>query len=150
MSTKELSTERLFPTRFNELFRPWEDFFNDGRLFTNGGWPSVSVPAANITENKESYHLMLAVPGMKKDDFNVDIDGDLLTISAEKKETSEQKDEQYSRKEYNYSSFSRCFTLPAEIIKDKIDARYEDGILDIVLPKTEIAQKSSAKKISVK
>lgn len=149
MSTKTLSTERFLPARFSELFKPWEEWFTNGRSLFNGEWPSFSVPAVNITENKDSYHLSLAAPGLKKEDFNLDMDGDLLTISAEKKETKEERDEKYNKKEYNYSSFSRSFTLPAEVIKDKIDAHYDNGILKITLPKTELAQKSSAKKIAV-
>lgn len=150
MSTKALATERFFPARFNELFKPWEEWFNNGRSLFNGDWPSPSIPAVNISENTHSYNVSLAAPGLKKEDFNLNVDGDLLTISAEKEQTKEEKDEKYSRKEYNYSSFSRSFTLPDEVMKDKIDAQYENGVLKITLPKTEVAQKSAAKKIEVK
>lgn len=149
MSSKSLATQRLFPTRFGDFFKPWEEWFNNGRSLFDGEWPSMNMPAVNITENKDSYHLSLAAPGLKKDDFNVDLDGDILTISAQKEENKEEKDEKYTKKEYNYSSFSRSFTLPAEVMKDKIDASYKDGILKLKLPKTESAQKASTKKISV-
>jgi HSP20 family protein len=69
----------------------------------------------------------LAAPGMKKEDFKIDVDGNMLTISSEKEETKEEKEKKFTRKEYNYSSFSRSFTLPDEVNKEKIDAKYEDG-----------------------
>ena len=84
---------------------------------------------------------------MKRDDFKIDLQGDILTISAEKEESTE--DKKYNRREYNYSSFTRSFTLPEEVKRDKIEAKYEDGVLNLVLPKSEIA-KVSAKSIAVK
>lgn len=75
----------------------------------------------------------------------------MLTISSEKEENKEEKDAMYTRKEYNYSSFSRSFTLPDEVMKDKIDATYEDGVLKLRLPKTEESKKIIATKhIAVK
>ena len=150
MSTKTQTIQRLLPTRFNDFFKPWEEWLGNGSSLLNGDWPSLTVPAVNISENKDSYHLSLAAPGLNKEDFNVALDGDMLTISAEQEESKEEKDTKYTKKEYSYSSFSRSFTLPAEVIKDKIDARYENGVLKLTLPKTETAQKSSSKKISIK
>jgi HSP20 family protein len=93
----------------------------------------------------------LAVPGMKKDDFNIDVEGNMLTISSEKEESKEEKEDKYTRKEYNYSSFSRSFTLPDEVNKEKIEAKYEDGVLKLMLPKKEEAKKLAAgKHIAVK
>ena len=136
MSTKELSKRsELFPA-FDDFFRPWNEFLGMDR--------SVTTPAVNITENKNHFKLTVAAPGMKKDDFNIDIEGSMLTISCEKEERKEEKDERYTRKEYNYSSFSRSFTLPDEVIKDKIEAAYTDGILHITLPKIEQAQKAAS------
>jgi len=150
MSTKTLAAQRLFPSRFNDFFKPWEEWFNNENSLFNGEWSSPSVPAVNISEKKDSYQLSLAAPGLTKDDFNINLDGDMLTISAEREESKENKDKKFSRREYNYSSFSRSFTLPAEVMKDKIDASYDNGVLHLVLPKTEVAQKSAAKKISIK
>ena len=87
---------------------------------------------------------------MKKDDFKIDVEGDMLTISAETKEEKEEKDKKYTRKEYSYTSFSRSFTIPVGTKADKIDARYEDGVLKLVLPKTEETRKLEAKHIAVK
>lgn len=110
----------------------------------------MNVPAVNITEQKDEYLVSVAVPGMKKNDFRIDVDGNMLMISSEKEETKEEKDKKFTRKEYSYSSFSRCFTLPEEINKEKIDASYENGVLKISLPRNESGKKPSAKQIAVK
>ena len=89
-------------------------------------------------------------PGLKEEDFNIDVDGSMLTISSEKEESKEEKDKKFTRKEYSYSSFSRSFTLPEEINKEKIEAKYEDGVLKLSLPRKEEAKKLSAKHIAVK
>lgn len=111
---------------------------------------TLSVPAVNIAENKDHYLVSLAVPGMKKEDFKIDMDGNMLTISSEKEETREEKEAKFTRKEYNYSSFSRSFTIPDDVNSEKIEARYEDGVLKMTLPRKEEAKKLAAKKISVK
>jgi HSP20 family protein len=147
MGTQALAkaTERM-PSVFDDFFKPWNEWFDNGG-FTGR---TMNVPAVNITENKDEYKVSLAVPGMKKDDFNIDVEGNMLTISSEKEETKEEKDKKFTRKEYNYSSFSRSFTLPEEINKEKIEAKYEDGVLKIALPRKEEAKKLSAKHIAVK
>ena len=148
MSTRTLTrSSEMRPTLLEEFFRPWYDW-----LDTDGGsFRALSIPAANIIENKDAYHVSLAVPGMKKEDFNIDIDGNILTISCEKEEKKEEKEAKFTRKEFNYTSFNRSFTLPDEINKDKIDAHYEDGILKLSLPKKEEAKKLlSSKHIAVK
>lgn len=147
MGTQALTktTERM-PTLFDDFFKPWNEWFDNGGL-----WGRVmNIPAVNITENKDEFKVALAVPGMKKDDFNIDIDGNMLTISSEKEETKEEKDKKFTRKEYNFSSFSRSFTLPDEVNKEKIEAKYEDGVLKISLPRKEELKKLTAKHIAVK
>ena len=133
------------PSVCGDFFRPWNDWFE-------GGFPvnTVKVPAVNITEQKNEYLVSLAAPGLKKEDFKIDVDGNVLTISSEKEEKSEEKDKKFSRKEYSYSSFRRSFTLPEEINQEKIEARYEDGILKILLPRNDEAKKPSVKQISIK
>ena len=148
MGTQALtrSSERM-PALFDDFFKPWNEWFENGGSL----WGRVmSVPPVNITENKNDYMVSLAVPGMKKDDFKIDVDGNMLTINSEKEETKEEKDKKFTRKEYNYSSFSRSFTLPDEVNKEKIEAHYEDGVLKLVLPRKEEAKKISAKQIAVK
>jgi HSP20 family protein len=133
------------PTLFDDFFKPWNSWFD------NGLWPrTLNVPAVNITENKDSYLVSLAVPGMRKEDFKIDVDGNMLTISSEKEETKEEPGKKFTRQEYNYSSFSRSFSLPEEINREKIEARYEDGILKVTLPHKDEAKKPLAKQISVK
>jgi HSP20 family protein len=149
MSTKALSrTGSYLPSVFDDFFRPWNEWFDTN----GGGFPGriLNVPAVNITENKDNYMVSLAVPGMKKGDFNIDVEGNILTISSEKEESKEQKEDKYTRKEYNYSSFSRSFTLPDEVNKEKVEAAYEDGVLKLTLPKKEEAKKMAAKHIAVK
>ncbi|MDO6429490.1 Hsp20/alpha crystallin family protein [Flavitalea sp. BT771] len=139
------------PSVFNDIFRPWESLFDvSGGSSLLGKLATVNIPAANIVENKDHYEVSLAAPGMKKDDFNIDVEGNMLTISAEKEEKKEEKDERYSRQEFNYTSFSRSFTLPDWVNKEKIDASYENGLLKVYLPKTEEAKKQSSKHITVK
>ncbi|HET7115883.1 MAG TPA: Hsp20/alpha crystallin family protein [Hanamia sp.] len=148
MNTRTLAkrTERM-PSFF-------EDFFNKPLLdLFDGGFPSgrMNVPAVNITERKDDYLVSLAAPGLKKEDFNIDVEGNMLTISSEKEQENEEKDKRYTRREYSYSSFERSFTLPDEVSKDKIDAHYKDGVLELVLPKKEEAKKMAiSKKIAVK
>ena len=147
MSTRSLArnTEKM-PSLFNDFFRPWDEWFE-------GGLTSrvLNVPAVNITENKDEFMVSLAIPGMKKEDFNIDIEGNMLTISSEKEESKEDKDEKYTRKEFNYSSFSRSFSLPDEVNMEKIDARYVDGVLKLSLPKKEEAKKiATSKHIAIK
>jgi HSP20 family protein len=138
------------PAIFNDFFRPWESLFdlNGGSLLD--ALKPVSIPSVNIVENKNDYEVSLAAPGMKKDDFKIDIDANTLTISAEKEEKNEEKEERYTRKEYNYSSFSRSFSLPDWVNKDKVDASYENGLLKLILPKTEEAKRIASRHITVK
>lgn len=150
-NAKELIRRREYlPSLFNDFFRPWDSLFD----FNGGSKPfnlqSVNIPAVNISEQKDSYEVSLAAPGLKKDDFNIDIEGNTLTISAEKEEKKEEKEEKWTRKEFSYTSFSRSFTLPETVNKDKIDASYDNGLLKLVLPKTEEGKKQSPKHISVK
>lgn len=132
------------PSVFDDFFKPWNEWF-DG-----GSWSrTLKVPAVNITEHKNEYIVSLAAPGLKKEDFKIDVDGNMLTVSSVKEENKEEKDEKFTRKEYNYSSFSRSFNLPEEINQEKIDAKYADGVLNITLPCKAGTKKPSAKQIAV-
>ncbi len=95
------------------------------------------VPAVNIKEENDKFVLEMAAPGMKKDDFQINLDNYQLTISSEKKEEKKEQEDNYTRREFLYSSFSRSFTLPKSIDIEKIKADYKNGILSIVLPKKE-------------
>lgn len=148
MSSKELSkANELFPSVFDEFFKPWNEWFGNGGLAAR----TLTVPAVNIVENKDDYKISVAAPGLKKTDFTIDVDGNMLTISSEKEENKEEKDARHTRKEYSYSSFRRSFTLPGTVKQDNIDAVYEDGVLKVTLPKKEEAKKASlSKHISVR
>jgi HSP20 family protein len=151
MSTKALARnggKTFTPALFDDFLRPWNTWFED----TDALWgKGTTMPAVNIVDNKDDFSVSVAVPGMKKEDFNIDVNGNMLTISCEKEENKEQKEAKFTRKEYNYSSFSRSFTLPDEVNKEKINARYEDGVLNLSLPKKEEAKKLQASKhIAVK
>lgn len=148
MATKSLiRTGETMPAFFDDFFRPWNEWFD--RTGFNG--KTFNMPAVNITESKEDFKVSLAVPGMKKEDFNIDLDGNMITISCEKEEKKEEKDVKFTRNEYNYSSFSRSFTMPEDVNMEKIDAVYQDGILKLTLPKKEEAKKMLASKhIAVK
>lgn len=142
---KSKNTESMLPSLFT-------DFFDTGRLF-NSGWFENEfnrwVPSVNIKENGNQFNIELAAPGFTKGDFKINLEDDLLTISAEKKEEKEEKDERYTRREYKYNSFSRSFTLPQSANGEKVDAKYEDGILKLALPKKETAKISNKKEIKV-
>jgi len=135
------------PTFFDDFFKPWNEWFENGGSLWNR---ALTVPAVNITENKNDYQVSLAVPGMKKEDFKIDVGGNMLTISCEKEECIDDTDNKFTRKEYNYSSFSRSFTLPDDVSQDRIEAKYEDGLLKLKLPRKEEAKNPSAKQIAVK
>lgn len=96
----------------------------------------------NIKDTKDSYQIEVAAPGFKKEEFSVKVDGNLLTIAAESKKESETTDEKFTRKEFNFSSFTRSFTLPKTIEVTKVAASYENGILTVTLPKKEEAKEN--------
>ncbi|MHA4844136.1 Hsp20/alpha crystallin family protein [Flavitalea antarctica] len=138
MSTKAITKSTDLPSVFDDFFKPWNEWFNNGLQW----FKPISMPPVNITEDKDGYKVSLAAPGLKKSDFHIDLEGNMLTISSEKEESKEEKDEKFTRKEYNYSSFSRSFTLPNDVKQDKIEATYEEGVLKLQLPKKEEAKQN--------
>ncbi|MBS3992398.1 MAG: Hsp20/alpha crystallin family protein [Bacteroidetes bacterium] len=129
--------------KFNNRF-PWidsmfSDVWNNDKLFHDDFiLRDRTMPAINIMEKKDSFEIEIAAPGLTKEDFKVSMENDLLTISAEKVSENEEKEDGYSRKEFNYSSFNRTITLPTSIDMDKkIEAHYKKGILNIKLMKKE-------------
>ena len=127
-----------------------DDLFNGNAQYpvfrTNG-----HVPATNIRESDEGFALELVAPGRKRDDFKIKLDKNLLTISYEQESKTEEKDDngKYSRKEFSYSSFSRSFRLPDTVNFDGIEAKYEDGILHLMIPKNEEAKVDEKRVITV-
>lgn len=134
----------LFDTGWMEKFfnAPLDEFFNFGKV--------MNVPAVNVSETGSDFRITVAAPGLEKKDFKVEAYDDILTISAEKeKEEKEEKNGRYNRREYNYSSWSRSFTLPENCDLEKIDAEYKNGELKIVIPKMEVKEPKKMKNISV-
>lgn len=117
---------------FNDLMENFER-----NLFGNLREADGDVPAVNIKDKKDKYVIEFAAPGMKKEDFKVDLDNYVLTVSSEKKEEKEEEDSSYTRREFVYNSFSRSFTLPRSVNIEKIKADYAGGILTISIPKKE-------------
>ena len=130
-----------------------DDFFGRDWLdSTMADWKksNSTLPAVNVQETNENYLIEVAAPGMKREDFKIELDNDVLTISSNREERQEEKDGNYTRKEYSYQSFQRSFSLPQNSVKvDEIKANYVDGILKITVPKTEGAKKKPAKQITV-
>ena len=114
-----------------------EDFWNTDRFFEKPIFTGDVLPAVNIRETKSNYELEVAVPGFKKEDFKITTENGLLTISAETKSELNEEKENYTRREFSCSSFTRTFSFPDNAIEDKIDASYKDGVLKIDLKKTE-------------
>jgi HSP20 family protein len=114
------------------------DFFEDDwfkNRFLHGDW----MPAVNVIENDDNYEIELAAPGMKKEDFEVKIDKGMLTIKGKAAREAEEKEKNFTRKEFSYRSFTKSFTLPKDIDAKSIKAKYEDGVLQLLLMKTEVA-----------
>jgi HSP20 family protein len=110
---------------------------------------STHRPPVNVVEVDGNYRIELAVPGFKKEDFNVNLEEGKLTISLEVKSESEEKSEKYTRKEFSFQSFKRSFTLPDSVDVEKISGSYEAGILVLTLPKKEVAAAPSARQIEI-
>jgi HSP20 family protein len=128
---------------FNDIF---ESFFNDSFISDR----MVSrVPAVNISETADEYHIELAAPGLKKEDFKIRMDDNVLSISVEQHKENQVNEKKYNKREYSYSSFVRSFTLPEGADDGRIEAAYADGVLKISLPKKEEA-KSVSRQIEIK
>ncbi len=132
----------LFDGGWMEKFlnAPIDEFFNTGRI--------MNIPAVNVAETEKDFRLTFASPGMDKKDFKVEAYDDILTITAEKEQKLE-KNGHYNRREYNYSSWSRSFTLPENCDASRIDASYSNGELKLVIPKKEVKETHKIKSITV-
>lgn len=144
---------RNLPTLWSSLDRLRDDFDNTvERLFRGRGangevmpW-GMAGPLADMEETDDEIIVRAEMPGLQKDDFNVELQNNRLTIRGEKKATEEKKEKNYHYSEIMYGSFSRSFTLPVEVASDKVDAKYENGTLTIRMPKSE---KARTKKVKV-
>ena len=132
----------------------FDDFFS--RDFSNWGLnnhstTNTTIPAVNISETAENYEVEMAAPGMNKEDFKVELDGNRLTITCEKSTKQEREDiQRYTTKEFSYQSFQRMFQLPKEVVDaEKIQAKYENGLLHLLIPKKEEAKQRPPRTIQI-
>ena len=138
----------------NNGFFPSTSFFDDfltKDLFSWSGLSteSGSVPRVNIVESNEDFRVEMAAPGMSKEDFHVELDNDMLTISSELQNDHAEEGVKYTRREFNYCAFKRSFYLPNTVEADKIEATYKDGLLKLIIPKKEEAKKKPVKTIAI-
>ncbi len=125
------------------------DLFEDDRFFNSPWLAGRSMPAVNVKETEKNFEIEVAAPGYSKKDFTIAVENGLLTVSAEKQEEKEKKEDNYTRREFGYASFSRSFNLPQNTNEDDINARYEDGILKLSISKKNQDNGKNRKSITV-
>ncbi|WP_218841843.1 Hsp20/alpha crystallin family protein [Winogradskyella ursingii] len=133
----------FYPTFLENFF---ENSWDNPNLLFNS---SSRTPAVNIKETDDCFCIDVAAPGMKRDDFDISVENDRLTISASAEESSEDSDDNYTKREFSYSSFTRYFQLPDSVDDDDIEANYNDGVLNINIPKKESAKPKPRRSIKV-
>lgn len=123
----------------NDAFSNWRNEMNE----------ASRIPRVNVAETDEDFLVEMAAPGMKRDDFHIELDNDQLVISAEVENSREDKNSSYTRREFSYESFRRSFYLPNSVESNKIQAKYEDGLLRLLIPKKEEAKRRPPKTIKI-
>jgi HSP20 family protein len=136
----------LFPSLVSDFF---DTDLLSPELFNFEGSMVSKLPSVNITEGDKNFKIELAAPGFEKKDFKIEADNGLLTISSEKEKEDKEETDNYRRREFFYSSFRRSFQLPENSIQDKIEAKYENGVLKLTLPKKEISISKPKKEIKI-
>jgi HSP20 family protein len=131
MSTIRYNANDFVPTSFSTLI---DKFFNES-VARSGG--STFVPRVDVAEKETSFELHIAAPGMNKEDFKIEVNENYLTVSGERKLTNEKKEKNFHSIETQYGTFSRSFSLPENVDASKINASYNNGILELTLPKDE-------------
>jgi HSP20 family protein len=126
------------------------DFFDNDRFFDSDLMRKQSMPAVNVNETKNGFEIELAAPGFEKKDFKITVDNGVLTIASERKDEKEEKEKNYTRREFSYQSFSRSFSLPENVNQDDVKANYQDGILKLQLTKKEMSVSKEKKAIEVR
>jgi HSP20 family protein len=142
----------MIPMLRNSRFLPSfnDDFF--GKDFLADFFDSSthkSIPEVNVMENKDEFRIEVAAPGLAKNDFKVDINNNVLTISSEKEAKDVEENEKFIRREFSYNSFQRSFSLPETVNQDKISANHKDGILTISIPKRDEAKEKPKREIKI-
>ncbi len=132
----------------------WDNFLTRDLMdWTNTNFSSTdtTLPAVNVKEDDDAFLIEVAAPGMKKDDFKVHFENNLLTITSEKEEEKQEEEKgRYTRREFSYQSFQRSFTVPESVVDgEKISAKYCEGILCVTLPKKEEVKPKPARQIAI-
>ncbi len=133
------------PRNINNVF---DEIFNELPSFGAREWNNWSFPPVNIHETKDAYHIELSVPGRAKEDFKINVEKGLLTVSYEKKEETKQEDYKTVKREFSYRSFKRSFNIDDNVDANNIQAKYENGLLKLFVPKKEQV-KASSKQITI-
>ncbi len=140
----------------SNMFLPsfWDNFFSRDLMdWGNSNFSSTdtTLPAVNVRETDDAFEIEVAAPGMSKEDFRVNMENNLLTISSEKKEEKKEEEKgRFSRREFSYQSFQRSFAIPENLVEgEQITAKYCDGILCISLPKKEEVKPKPAREIAI-
>jgi len=135
-----------YPSLFDRFLE--NDLFDwSNRNFSN---TNTTLPAVNIKVSDDGFEVEMAAPGLTKNDFKIELDHDVLTISSEKQSEDETgNDKQFTRKEFSYQSFTRSFTLPNTASSENIGAKYENGVLRVLIPKKEEAKPKPVKQIAI-
>ena len=118
-------------------------------VFSSNFNTGITLPKVNIKETADAFEVEMAVPGLKKSDFQLELDNKVLSISSEISQKNESKEENFTRREFGYSSFKRTFTLPESVNDEAISATYNEGILRISLPKKEEAKQKPSRSIKI-
>jgi len=129
-----------------------EDFFDENWSGQGNGFDTgTRVPAVNVKEADDSFEIQLAAPGMEKENFEINVENNILSISAETKSENEEKDEngKYTKREFSFNSFKRSFSLPESVDDEDIKANYENGILKLSIPKKEEARPKPPRQIAI-
>lgn len=135
-----------FPALFDDIFG--RELFNWSN--SNFSATKTTMPSVNIKETADSFEVEVAAPGMDKKDFQVTLEGNYLTISSSKEQSQEQKEPNYTRREFSYQSFQRSFELPKDVVDEEhIVAKYENGLLHLTIPRKEEAKKKAPRLIEI-
>jgi HSP20 family protein len=137
----------IFPSHVEEMLDP--NYLIPSLFSSNFLKTGKLIPQTNIVEEEKEFKIELSVPGLKKDDFKIEVENGTLTVSCEKEEENTDKEKRYRVREYSYNSFSRSFQLPENVKEENINAKYEDGVLCLTVPKKELTTSKPKKAIKV-
>lgn len=128
----------------------FNDFFNRSLTdFIGNDMAVASTPAINVIEQENEYHIELAAPGMSRENFDIQVERDTVTIKGEQRHNEEENDEKYVRREFNYTAFKRSFNVPTNVNVEEIGAKYQDGVLTLSFPK-RVDKKEATRTIEIK